>query len=358
MKIVVVGGGTGGHLFAAIALSEELKKRNHKIHLITDDRCKKYLSENKNSSKSYIIKSVRLKGVWYNKLIAMFHIAITVLKLLYLYFQVKPRVIVAFGGYPTFAPLIAARLMRIPYILHEQNCFLGKVNSYFAKTAEKITVAFPKIKNLNKAYKHKTILTGNPVRKKIKNLSINRDFTERPFKILVIGGSQGASIFNRLIPNALKLVKLKNPNFTAHVFHQAYKGDGPRLEKFYKKLGISFEIKEFFFDMDVKYSEAHLCICRAGAGTIAELINTGLPALLIPFYYATKNHQLLNAKMLKSKNACWYFPQNKVTPYQLAMKVLELFADTTILHDVSNNLLKMKTNAEKILADTVEEVLQ
>ena len=357
MTIVIVGGGTGGHLFAAIALSEELKLRKYKVHLITDTRCKKYLSENK-GAKYYIINSVQFKGVWYKKLAALSRISITVLKLLYLYFQIKPKVVFAFGGYPTFAPLVTSRLMRIPYILHEQNCFLGKVNSYFAKAASKITVAFPQIKNLSKEYRNKTVLAGNPVRKKIKNLSIKRDFTERPFKILVIGGSQGASIFNKLIPNALKLVKLKNPNFIAHIFHQAYKGEGPRLENFYKKLDISCEVKEFFFDMDVKYSESHLCICRAGAGTIAELIHTGLPSLLIPFYYATKNHQLLNAKMIKNRKACWYFPQNKVTPYQLAVKILELFSDPTTLQNVSQNLLKMKVNAEKVLADTVKKVLQ
>lgn len=357
MTILVVGGGTGGHLFAATALADELIKRKHKPILITDYRCKKYIDQD-SPFKYHLINSFQVRGKWYSKFVALFKISTIILKLLIMYTKLKPKLIIGFGGYPTFAPLTAARILNIPFIIHEQNCFLGKVNYYHASKALKIAVAFQGIKNLKKEHEYKTINTGNPVRQHIKNLNITRDFNTRPFKLLVIGGSQGAKIFNKIIPNALKLVKAKVPNLEISIYHQAVKEDWDRLEKIYQKLGIEYEIEDFFNDIDQKYINSQLAICRAGASTIAELIHTGLPSIMIPLPHSSQNHQLLNAKMLSQQNASWYFKQNTLNPNMLATKLIKLINSPNMLEDASKNLISSRTNAEKVLADTIEEVLK
>ena len=147
--IVIVGGGTGGHLFAATALAEELKRRNLSPFIITDYRCRKHIIR-ENRFKYTIVNSFQVKGKWYSKIIALAKISLITLKLMLLYKKLSPKLIVGFGGYPTFAPLMAAKLMKVPFIIHEQNSFLGKVNSYYAADATKIAIAFNSIRNLKK----------------------------------------------------------------------------------------------------------------------------------------------------------------------------------------------------------------
>ena len=248
--IVLVGGGTGGHLFAALSLSEELKQRNHTTYLVTDNRCKKYIHNL--SEKVYFITSSSLNKGFLEKALSCMKIFVAVIHSLIFLLKTKPDLVVGFGGYPTFPLLFISKILNIPIMIHEQNSFLGKVNYYFSQYARVIAITFPDTANIPPGQKPKINITGNPIRADIKNLQITRNFDDKFLKLLVVGGSQGARFFAKLIPSAIKLAKIKEPNLLIEIIQQARKEETPYLQKLYTNLNIPHEICEFFFDIGEK----------------------------------------------------------------------------------------------------------
>ncbi len=356
MSIVVTGGGTGGHLFSARALADELKSRGHEAYLVTDYRCKKYLGGHIDDN-IFIIKSFHLRGNILAKISSLFKMLCSVWQMMCLYRKIKPKVVVGFGGYPTFAPLMAAKILNIDIIVHEQNSFLGRVNSFFASYATKIAVAFSEIKNLDKKHKAKLVCTGNPVRQEMKTIDIKKDFDTKQFNILVVGGSQGAKFLNRVMPNVLKLIGQSRPDINISITHQSGMEDKVMVEKAYSNLNIQYEVEEFFFDMEMKYANTHLVICRAGASTMSELIHTGTPAIIIPMPTSSNNHQFLNAQSFHSQKIAWCVQQYRLTPRILSEKIMFLISNREILKDVSENLLKIRGDAEIMLSDEIEKII-
>ena len=353
--VFVVGGGTGGHLFPAMSLADELLTRGHTVQLITDTRCTKYIKSTNYPVSILNLGSMR-SGVVAKALMAC-KLAIATAKCIALFIRHKPSVVVAFGGYPTFPSLVAAKLMAIPIMLHEQNCFLGKVNKLFFDSATKVALNFADTANLPKTTSDKILISGNPVRADIRAITPKRDFSFEPFTILVIGGSQGAKIFSEIIPEAIILMKKAKPELQLRIVQQASKDANTYLQKVYENLSINFELCEFFHDMPQRYISSHIVICRAGASTIAELVHLGQPAILIPFPFAAEDHQNFNAKVLEKKSAGWRFEQSALTPQILANTLLRLAECREELSSTSDTLLTLKIDATKILGDTVEEIM-
>jgi UDP-N-acetylglucosamine--N-acetylmuramyl-(pentapeptide) pyrophosphoryl-undecaprenol N-acetylglucosamine transferase len=357
-RIFVVGGGTGGHMFPAMALGQELSLRNYKVYLITDPRCSKYLTENV-GLKVKIIKSQAPKTDLISRVQAAFYMTVGFIESLAFLLKARPKIVIGFGGYTMFPMLFAAQLLGVPIMLHEQNSFLGKANVFFANRAKAIALTFKDTSNIPDHCKDKLILTGNPVRKEIKDLKIVRDYNNIDvFRILIIGGSQGARFFSTLIPNAMRFLNKLAPNLKILVTQQAHKGDWIRLKKAYKRFGIESEIAEFFYDMPTKYTENHLAICRAGASTISEFISVQLPAIYLPLPSSANNHQLLNAQFIEKNKAGWYFEQSLVTPEILAEKIFELATKNHSLEKAAESLKKLQKDTEIILADTVEKIIK
>jgi UDP-N-acetylglucosamine--N-acetylmuramyl-(pentapeptide) pyrophosphoryl-undecaprenol N-acetylglucosamine transferase len=355
-KIFVVGGGTGGHFFPAVSLGEVLQNRGYGIYVITDSRCKKYVGKNF-SLKVKIISCDYFKKGFLQNIKAFFKIASGVFESLTLLIHKRPKMVIGFGGYPMVPMLFAAKMLGIPIVLHEQNSFFGKANNLFAKDAQMIALSFEDTKNLDPSHKEKVIVTGNPIRDSIYKLNIDRNFEERPLKILIYGGSQGAAFFDNLVPNAMKMLREKDKNIQIEITQQAPKHDHEKIKNVYKKLKIKANIQEFFHDMDEQLRKHHFCISRAGASTIAELVATGMPSILIPFPFAANDHQMHNAKFLMSKKAAIIFEQNKVSPALLANKIITLASNPELLTEMFKNLLRMKTNSSDILATKIENLI-
>lgn len=354
--IVVVGGGTAGHLFPAITLGEELIRRGYALHLFTDIRCQKYIT--KDLKLIVHIINIRLfpKGI-INKLKLFISLLLVTLKLVFLLSKIKPSVIIGFGGYPTFAPLLAALFLRIPIIVYEQNCFLGKTNRFFLKYAAKVALTYDDTQNCTDLDSNKKIVIGNIVRENIRNLEIKNDFNHIPFRIFIFGGSQGAKFFSILIPTAIKILVTANPNIQLHVTEQAALEDHANIIGVYSNLKLSYKLADFFYDMNYQYLNHELVIARAGASTIAELSYIGLPAIFIPLPSAADNHQFYNARALEESGAGWCFEQKDITASILADKLLVLIKNRDILKQTSLELLKRKNDGTKILADAIERIV-
>ncbi len=355
-KIIVAGGGTGGHFFPAVALAEELVKRGYELHLVTDDRCAKYLSDNLDLTGHILNFGLRRENLIGKLRFALANL-ILIIKSVLLLRKLKPSILVGFGGYATFPPLLASILLRIPIIIHEQNCFLGRANKFFLKFAKKVSLSYLDTKNVDVCYSSKVIFSGEVIRQHIRNLTREIDFNDDLFKIFIFGGSQGAAIFSALIPQSLKILKNLQPSLRLHITQQARQQDAQLIINVYEEIGVSYQLAEFFPNISEYYSNHHLVISRSGASTIAELSAVGLPAILIPYPFAMDNHQLYNAMSIQRSQAGWCIEQNSLTVDSLARQLLEIINNRSLLQQAANNLLKRKNDGSKILADTVEKII-
>ncbi|GAB4167750.1 MAG: undecaprenyldiphospho-muramoylpentapeptide beta-N-acetylglucosaminyltransferase [Rickettsiaceae bacterium] len=367
--ILLAAGGTGGHLFPAVAVAEELSKIaplasslvldkvNYKTHLITDLRCKNYLPENLPAQVHIIDIHLKMSGVL-NKALSLWNLSKACIKALFLVKKLKPSVVVGFGGYPSFPVLLAAKILKVPIILHEQNCFLGKSNRFFAKTAKVIALSYKETTNINSHTRSKIIITGDIVRPAIENLTAQYQHDSKVFNLFAFGGSQGAKVFSKLIPEALKVLRDLEPNLKIKIVQQVGLEDHARLEAYYNAIGIEHELANFFHNMAEIYSKTQLVIARSGASTIAELVHAGVPAIFIPYPLAMDDHQYFNAKAIADSGAGWCYRQENLTAEILAQKLQTLITNRKELLAASKNLTKRKKKgAAKYLADTVVKII-
>ncbi len=245
----------------------------------------------------------------------------------------KPKAVIGFGGYPTFPPLVAARLRGIPTAIHEQNAVLGRANRMLAPRVKAIATSFEKTKYLDGALAAKSMITGNPVRSRV--IAAAGRAYEAPAKdgevsILIFGGSQGARYFSDAAPPAL--IEL-NDSLRARlrITQQAREEDLDRVRNAYADAGIAAEVEAFFNDLPERMAKAHLVIGRAGASTVAELTVIGRPSILVPLPHALDNDQLNNAQRLVDAGAGWLLEQKLLTPGRLADEIQRLIAAPEVL---------------------------
>lgn len=344
-KILLVAGGTGGHLFSAIALAENLVNYLQvEVHLSTDKRCIKYLKKNTNINLHIVDLYINLKTIL-NKIKVPFLFSVSLFKAFILIRKVKPNIILGFGGYPTFPIMFIGQLLSVPTIICEQNTFLGKTNKFFAKKAKLISLAYKNTQNIPINYLDKVLVTGHFIRNSIKSISEKTNFSDIPFKLLVLGGSQGAKFFSVLVPEAIKILLKKYPGSSIEITQQVLKEDAEVVKKIYNNLKIKSTLSDFFYDIYKHYKNSHLVITRAGATTIAELTQIGLPGIFIPFPFSTNDHQYYNAKSLQDSNCSWYYKEKEVTAEVLADKLYDLIHTPLMLKEASRNLLKRKNNS-------------
>lgn len=354
--IILAAGGTGGHFFPAIALAEELEQSGHDLHLLTDLRCKKYITKDLPVTTHISALHIKMSGI-FNKIKSVYQLVSACAEAIILFLKLKPSIIVGFGGYPSFPAMLAASILRKPIIIHEQNCFLGKSNKLFAEKAKHIALSYKETNNIPEKFKNKIIYTGDIIRKSIRNLPEKTDFNSKTFNLFIVGGSQGASFFTKILPDTIKLLKELDPDIKIKITQQALDEDNKSITKKYESLGIEHNIQSFFHNIHEIYEKTNLVIARSGASTIAELTNIGLPAIYIPYPYATEDHQTFNAMALVNDKASWCYSQSKTTPKILADKLYELISDRTLLEQTSHNLLKRRSNGAKYLADTVLKII-
>lgn len=328
ISIMLAAGGTGGHLFPAFALAEELQRRGSTVDLITDMRGDRYGSGFP-ARTVYQVPSATLASRAAGD-IARTSIALArgVKAAHGILGQARPAAVIGFGGYPTFPPVVAARLRGIPTALHEQNAVLGRANRMLAGRVTAIATSFEQTKFVDGALLAKTTLTGNPVRASViaaAALDYLAPASVGDIRILVFGGSQGARYFADAAPPALS--ELPDAiRARLRVTQQARAEDIDRVRSTYAGANIDAEVSPFFQDLPDKMARAHLVIARAGASTVAELMVIGRPSILVPLPHAVDNDQLNNAMRLADAGGAWCIEQKRLTPERLADEIVRLVA--------------------------------
>ncbi len=354
----LMAGGTGGHLFPAMALAEELRRRGHEIDLMTDHRVTGY-GGNFPARHTHIVPSatpsvrnpIKLAAatatLGWGTLVARSMLA-----------RAWPDAVIGFGGYPIFPSFLAATMLRIPGILHEQNAVMGRANAALARFARILAVSFEKTAR-TEPYAGKTVLTGNPVRDRVRAVSgtpypIISD--SDPFNLLVFGGSQGARAFADIVPPAIAWLA---PRLKARlrVTQQCRPEDLDRVAEAYRQAKISCELKAFFDDLPERMAESHLVIARSGASTIAELGVIGRPAILIPLPGSIDADQRNNALVFERAGAGWIAEQATLSPQSLGTRMTSLLGDRDNLRQAAAAARSLgRPDAVERLADLAEEL--
>lgn len=363
-KILLVSGGTGGHFFPAVAAGHALKDSDYQVFMITDNRCKKYIKSS-DPIKYKIIDLYIKTGSIIQKLHSGFKLLISIIRSYFYLKRLKPDLVIGFGGYPSFPAVYASKLLSIPFLLHEQNNFLGKVNRYFAHDAEAVMCSFNGDISSDKSIKLEFI--GDIVRPEIKKISIENSFDSNPLRITIFGGSAGAKIFSEIIPAAITLAKEKSlaKKFNCKIIQQLKQEDHKKVSAIYDSMGVEYELKEFFHDMERVYTSTDIAIARSGASSIAELSALRIPAIFIPYPYAAEAHQLENARIIAKMGGGWYFEEklqdgesNKDDLINsIASKLVEINENRDLLKIASKNLQNRKTDGDQALVATVKRIL-
>ena len=353
---VLAAGGTGGHMIPAHALAEELIARGHHVALITDERGARIpgLFEN---VPVHILPAGRLSGGPIGWLRALKNILTGRAMASRMYETFRPSAVIGFGGYPALPALLAARKDGIPTLVHEQNAVLGRVNRLMAAKVDAIATAYPVVDRLSAALQAKVTLVGNPVREDVLAL---RDQPYPPlteegiFRVLVIGGSQGATILSNVVPDGLALLP-EHFRRRLQVTQQCRPEDIEQVRARYASHGIPADLATYFSDVPERLAWSHIMIARAGASTIAELTAAGRPAILIPLPTATDNHQVSNAREMAKAGGARMVLQSKFTPVELAKQIQKLGIDPQGLTNAAERAKSVgRPNAAKDLADLVE----
>lgn len=358
MNVILAAGGTGGHMIPAHALAAELKKRGHGVALVTDERGAR-IPGLFDGVPIHILPAGRLGGGPLGWVRAGMSIVAGRGQAKRLYRAFPPDVVIGFGGYPAFPALLAASSRNIPTILHEQNAVLGRVNRLLAGEAAAIATAYADVERLKPAHQFKTVLVGNPVREAVARLGEAPlpPFDEyAPLKILVTGGSQGASVLSEVVPAGLGALD-SSLRRRLQVVQQCRPDDIETVRAKYAELGIPAELSTYIADMPAKLADCHLVIARAGASTIAELTAAGRPAILIPLPSATDDHQTVNAREMARAGGARMIAQSDFTPEALAAQIAVLAEDPEALANAASRALSIgRPHATSDLADLVERI--
>ncbi len=356
---VLAAGGTGGHLFPAKALAQALLARGWRVALITDERGGGFGPDLPQVEVYRISAGGLAGGGLMRKLRSFAKLAYGSFEAWSLLGRLKPAVAVGFGGYPSVPTILAAHRRRIPIVLHEQNQIAGRANRLLAGRARLIGVSFPQTAGLE-AVAERLRVTGNPVRGPI--AAVGRKPYALPGKedrlrLLVTGGSQGARVFNELLPKAL--CRLPEAVRARLLVAQQVRGDDlESVAATYRDCGIACDLRSFFDDMPERLAAAHLLVCRAGASTVTELAAAGRPAILVPYPFAADDHQTGNARAFASAGGGWVMPQHDLTPERLAERLADLLSDPGTLARASAAARGFaEPDAAERLADLVAEAL-
>jgi UDP-N-acetylglucosamine--N-acetylmuramyl-(pentapeptide) pyrophosphoryl-undecaprenol N-acetylglucosamine transferase len=340
--IVIAAGGTGGHFYPAEALAAALIARGNWVVLMTDARSGGLKSKVFDPRGQFVLPGAGIAGRGLARGVkAVGSLAAGVFKARGILSRLRPAAVVAFGGYPSVPPVLAARLVRHgpPVILHEQNAVLGRANRFLCGRAAALALSFPGTSRVPAGVTQ--VVTGNPVRPVVGALieagyeapratAHDGSIAGGSINLLVLGGSLGARVFSDVVPEAL--IRLPEAiRARLRVVQQCRAEDLERVRAAYEAGGIAADLAPFFDDVAERLKAAHLVIARAGASTVTELAIAGRPAILVPLPGAIDDHQTANARFLAEAGGAWVFPQPAFTPEALADRLTSLLPDPAAL---------------------------
>jgi len=352
-KIVLSTGGTGGHIFPALALAQEIKAKYPECEIVFMGG--KYGPEGKIvQEKGFAFRGLPVRGIMgrgIKGIVQLTGLGLALVQSIYWLKKIKPQVVVGFGSYAGFAPVYAAHILRLKRAIHEQNSFPGLTNRLLARKVNRVFLSFPD--EFGIFPKDRTVLTGNPIRQEIKKVSFKEDFSSK--NLLILGGSQGATVLNKVVVKYLKEFKKQKIN----IWHQTGPRDYEWVKKEYVNIYPEAKVEAFIDNMTEAYSFADLVFCRAGASTIAELCAVKRPSILVPYPYAAYDHQLKNAQALEKIGAALVVLQPYLQEINFASLVIDYLESPAKLRQMAENSLKLGENraSEKILEE-IEGLIQ
>src|SRR5258708_1804518 len=324
----LAAGGTGGYLFPAEALGVELMKRGMRVRLVTDSRALRYSGLfTKDLIDVVPSETVRGRSPWSlartgAMLAAGTAVALNLMR------RLKPAAVVGFGGYPTLPPLIAARLFGIPSVIHDSNAVLGRANRFLSGRVSAIATSLPGVLDRDPALAAKATTVGTPMRPAILAAAAVKFVSPEPagpFRLLVVGGSQGARVMADIVPGAIERLEPALCNRLI-LTQQGREEDMARGPPGYHRLQINAELAPFFSDLPARLASSQLVVSRSGAGTVAELGAIGRPSILVPLPGSIDQDQFANAGVLAQANGAFRIPQGDFTPDRLAAEISALAA--------------------------------
>ena len=352
-NILIATGGTGGHIFPAYSLANYLINKNFNVKLTTDIRGLKYLKDYKNLNIIEIPSSPLIKKTILKFLTSIFTNIYSIIRSFVFLSMNRPSIIFGMGGYSSFPVCIAAAILRIKFIIYENNLVIGKANKYLLPFAYQIFVSYKQLEGIPEKYNNKIYEIGNIIREEI----INSNSTVRinkfdSMEILVLGGSQAAKIFAEQLPEIFE--KLKNDGETIKVYQQCQNNQNDKLSYYYKKAKVKHEIFNFSDKISNYYSKANLVITRSGASVLGELINYNIPFISIPLPTSAENHQYKNAEFYLKKGY-GYLVEEKDIKKKLYNLIKQMFNDNYLLENV---LLNQKKYSDKDIFNNVQAQLE
>jgi len=332
-RVILSTGGTGGHIFPALAVARELRDRNPGVDIL-------FLGGSGPEGDLARRDGLRFESLPAGGIIGrgvsgllsgLCRLGLALPRAMAAVRRFRPDAAIGFGGYAGFCPILAARLLFVPTAVHEQNSVPGVTNRILGKLVKRIFLSFP---DTGRAFPaKKCVLTGNPVRRAIVEAAAARQGRARGRRLLVLGGSQGARPINDAVITALP--ELMAAGVT--LVHQAGKADVQRVRAAYEAAGADpSQVRDFIEDMAAEYARADLALCRAGATTVFEVAAAGIPAIFVPFPQATHDHQTRNAQAMTDLGAAALLPQAELADGRLANEITALLGDETRLGDMEH----------------------
>lgn len=354
--LVIAAGGTGGHMFPAQALAEVMLARGWRVVLSTDQRGASYAGGFPPAVERRVVASASFaRGGILGKLKAPLVLFKGLLDATAQMRRDRPACVVGFGGYPAFPAMGAATLLRLPRLIHEQNGVMGRVNALFAPYVSAVACGvWPTLKAGRRACH-----VGNPVRDAVL-VEAGQPYlhpqADGPLRLVVFGGSQGAQVFSDVVPAAVSELP-ERLRQRLKITQQARPEDADHVRAAYSALGIAAEIAPFFEELPKRIVQAHIVISRSGASSVADITVLGRPSLLVPYAFATADHQTANAKPLMDAGAAIMLPQSGLTSAAVSEHLKMLFDAPERLGQMAERALESaKPDAAATLADLVEDI--
>jgi UDP-N-acetylglucosamine--N-acetylmuramyl-(pentapeptide) pyrophosphoryl-undecaprenol N-acetylglucosamine transferase len=350
-KMIIMAGGTGGHIYPGLAVAEALANKGVSVEWLGTKAGLEATLVPRHAIPFHAISVAGLRGRGrLNYFFAPFTLLKALVQTIRIFKKVKPEVVLGMGGFASGPGGVAAWLMRIPVLIHEQNAIPGLTNKLLARLSRRVMMGF------SGAFSgKKTVYTGNPLRADFCEISPHKKTITHPLKILVIGGSRGAAFLNQLLPNCMgsfaKELRLE-------VWHQTGEKDAREVKSAYEKQSFSAKVMPYVEDMKAAFQWADLVVCRAGAMTVAEVSAAGCPALFVPYPHAVDDHQTKNAKALVDKKAALLLPQSQLTPERLKEVITGFYHDLDSLLAMSMAMFQTaKVDATLLVANECMEVM-
>ena len=356
---MIAAGGTGGHMFPAEALAREMLSRGWAVTLSTDARGARYAKGfPAEVERRETAAATFARGGLAAKLAAPVRIAAGIAGAVAAFRRARPDAVAGFGGYPSLPALAAATVLGLPRLIHEQNGVLGRVNRRFAPRVQAVACGTWPVADPPAGAR--LVRVGNPVRAAA--LAARDAYAspgpEGPLRLLVFGGSQGASVFSRLVPEAVGLLP-EALRARLHVTQQAREGEVSSVSGAWRRIGVEAEAAAFFEDLPRRMAAAHLVVCRAGASTVAELTAMGRPAILIPYPSAMDDHQTANARPLAEAGAAVLAPEAGLTAEGLSSHIASILDDPARAAAMAEAARGLgRPDAAARLADLVERIAE